>query len=100
MLLQGDRDKFSLEMRKQLVGLLGSEFESSLEAVQLTRWGHAMAITVPAYFKRMKKVLDGQSNSFSFAHSSYHGLPSAESAIIGGVTAANRALKLKTRKAP
>jgi len=100
LLLQGDRDKFSLEMRKQLVGLLGSEFESSLEAVQLTRWGHAMAITVPAYFKRMKKVLDGQSNSFSFAHSSYHGLPSAESAIIGGVTAANRALKLKTRKAP
>jgi hypothetical protein len=58
-----------------------------------------MAITGPDYFKRMKKVLAGQTNSYSFAHSSYHGLPAAESAIVGGITAANRALGFKTKKA-
>lgn len=99
LLLQGDRDRFSLDLRKQLVGFLGQDFENSLEKVQLTRWGHAMAITGPDYFKRMKKVLAGQTNSYSFAHSSYHGLPAAESAIVGGITAANRARGYKTLKA-
>jgi hypothetical protein len=99
LLLQGDKERFSLDLRKQLVGFLGQEFENSLEKVQLSRWGHAMAITGPDYFKRMKKVLAGQTNSYSFAHSSYHGLPAAESAIVGGITAANRALGFKTKKA-
>ncbi|MCC7528359.1 MAG: NAD(P)-binding protein [Candidatus Melainabacteria bacterium] len=99
LLLEGDHDKFSIQLRKQLVSLLAKEFDAALETVQLTRWGHAMAITGPDYFKRMKKVLAGQSNSYSFAHSSYHGLPAAESAMMGGRIAANRALKLKAKKA-
>lgn len=99
LLLEGDRDKFSLQLRKQLAGILGKEFDASLETVQLTRWGHAMAVTGPDYFKRMKKILAAQTNSYSFAHSSYHGLPAAESAIRGGRIAAQRALKIKKTKA-
>jgi len=57
-----------------------------------------MAITGPDYFKRMKKLLAGQTNSYSLAHSSYHGLPAAESAIIGGIAAAKRARGYKTKK--
>lgn len=94
LLLEGDRDKFSRQLRQQLSSVLGSDFESSLETIQLTRWGHAMAITGPDYFMRMKKLLVGQTNSYSFAHSSYHGLPAAESAIVGGRVAAQRALKI------
>jgi len=37
LLLQGDRDRFSLDFRKQLVNFLGQEFENSLERVQLAR---------------------------------------------------------------
>lgn len=99
LLLEGDRDKFSLQLRKQLANILGKEFDSALETVQLSRWGHAMAVTGPDYFKRMKKVLSGQTNSYSFAHSSYHGLPAAESAIRGGRIAAQRALKIRQSKA-
>ncbi len=99
LLLQGDRDGFSNQLRKQLAGILGKEFEASLESVQLTRWGHAMPVTGPDYFKRMKKVLEGQTNSYSFAHSSYHGLPAAESAIRGGRIAAERALKIRKSRA-
>lgn len=99
LLLEGDRDKFSLQLRKQLAGILGKEFDASLETVQLTRWGHAMAVTGPDYFKRMKKILAAQTNSYSFAHSSYHGLPAAESAIRGGRISAQRALKIKKTKA-
>lgn len=99
LLLEGSRDKFSLQLRKQLAGILGKEFDAALETVQLSRWGHAMAVTGPDYFKRMKKVLSGQTNSFSYAHSSYHGLPAAESAIRGGRVAAQRALKMRKSKA-
>ncbi|PZM80790.1 MAG: hypothetical protein DKT66_16205 [Candidatus Melainabacteria bacterium] len=99
LLLEGDRDKFSLQLRKQLAGILGKDFDASLETVQLSRWGHAMAVTGPDYFKRMKKILAAQTNSYSFAHSSYHGLPAAESAIRGGRVAAQRALKIKKTKA-
>lgn len=99
LLLEGDRDKFSNQLRKQLVSLLGKEFDAALETVQLTRWGHAMAITSPDYFKKMKKLHAGQTNSYSFAHSSYHGLPAAESAMLGGRVAAERALKIRKAKA-
>jgi hypothetical protein len=86
-------------LRKKLAGILGKEFDASLETVQLSRWGHAMAVTGPDYFKRMKKILSAQTNNYSFAHSSYHGLPAAESAIRGGRVAAQRALKIKKTKA-
>lgn len=95
VLFEGNRDKFSRDLRKQLAKVLGSEFEKSLETISLARYGHAMAVTGPDYFKKISKLLSGQTDHYSLAHSSYHGLPSAESAILGARTSANRALKIR-----
>lgn len=95
VLFEGNRDKFSIELRRQLTKVLGSEFEKSLETISLARYGHAMTVTSPDYFRKMSKLLSGQTDHYSLAHSSYHGLPSAESAVSGARISANRALKIR-----
>ncbi len=100
LLFQGDRQKFSAsilaELEKIVPGITGS-----IEEIVLTRWGHSMAVARPNYCKYIAELHGFENDSFTFAHSSAHGLPGIEAAAAGAKSAVERALKTKsTAKIP
>lgn len=92
-LLMGDRQAFAESITKQMEKLVPGFFKG-IDEVILTRWGHALAVVGPGYFSRLAKIQGKQASSYSLAHSSIWGWPAAESAIRGGKTAAERAMKI------
>ncbi len=99
VLYQGDKKKMASDVLTQLYKLLPS-LKGNVNEVVLTRWGHAMAVTKPQYYKYVGELQAMETSSFSFAHSSAHGLPSAEAAIQGAKHAAEKARKLKVSVKP
>ena len=94
LMLIGDRQKFADSITQQADKLIPGFF-NAIDEVQLTRWGHALAIVGPSYFAKLAKLQASQSgDAYSLAHSSIFGWPAAESAIRAGQTAAARAKKV------
>ncbi len=96
ILFEGNRKKIAGQLIEELQPLL-PELQGQLDEIALTRWGHAMAVTRTGYFELLSTLSTYESDSFSFAHSSAHGLPCIESAVAGGRHAANRALQSKNK---
>lgn len=99
MLYQGDKKRLAAGVMTQLYKL-APELKDHVDEVILSRWGHAMAITKPQYFKYVGELQTLESDSYSFAHSSAHGLPSAEAAVQGAKHAAEKAKKLRVSSKP
>ena len=99
MLLQGDRKAITGALSEQLSNL-SADLKAALERVVVSRWGHAMAVLTPGYFKHLGELSHrhdaGKELPFSLAHCSMHGGPFAESAIAAAKKAADRALKRTT----
>lgn len=98
ILFQGDRKKIAAQVMSDLEKIVPN-LQGSVEKVVLTRWGHAMAVTRPKYFSYLAELHKLETDSFSLAHSSAHGLPGAESAVAGAIYAARRATGKKAPKA-
>lgn len=92
LLLEGDRTKLSNKVHEQMQSFI-STLDDHLVEMVLTRWGHALAVPTPGYYSRVAKLMNGYSGPYSFAHSSFHGMPCTESAIRGARYAADRALR-------
>ena len=99
MLYQGDKKSMAANVMTQLYKLV-PDLRNNVEEVVLSRWGHAMAITKPQYFKYVGELLANETSSFSFAHSSAHGLPGAESAVHGAKHAVEKAKKVNVSRKP
>jgi protoporphyrinogen oxidase len=93
LLLAGDRKAFAEQIANEMEKIAPG-FSSCLDEVELTRWGHALAIASPGYFGRLNKMQTTWQR-FSLAHSSLTGGPSVEAAIKGGLSCAEAALKSK-----
>lgn len=91
LLFEGDRERFSTELVQQMQKLV-PQFDKNLEKVVLSRWGHAMVVARPGFFKLVQKLQAEQTGSYILAHNSMHGLPCAESAIGAARRAVNIAL--------
>lgn len=90
VLLQGDRKKLARSVMSDLEKIVPN-LQGSVEKVVLSRWGHALAVTRPKYFSYLAELHKLETESFSLAHSSAHGLPGAESAVAGAIWASRRA---------
>lgn len=96
LLYQGNKRKFATSIVSQLEKLFPG-VTKNIDQIVLSRWGHSMAICKPQYFKYLNDLHTFQTNSFSFAHSSAHGLPGIEAATAGAKFAADRALAAKAQ---
>lgn len=94
LLLQGNRQAFASSLVEQLSKLV-PQFQSNLEEVVLTRWGHAMVIARPGLFARLAQLQAIDTGPVILAHNSMAGLPSAESAISAARLAADKAIDVK-----
>lgn len=94
LLFEGDRERFSTDLVQQMHKLV-PQFDTNLEKVVLSRWGHAMVVARPGFFKLVQRLQAEKTGSYILAHNSMHGLPCAESAI----GAARRAVDLVLAKA-
>lgn len=98
-LYQGNKKKLAQSVTELLRRLM-PQLDSGIEEVVLSRWGHAMAVTKPQYFKYVGELQAQEGSSFSFAHSSAHGLPGAEAAVEGARHAVERARAVKVSAKP
>lgn len=98
-LYQGNKKRLAGSVTSQLERLM-PQLGGGIEEVVLSRWGHAMAVTKPQYFKYVGELQAQEGSSFSFAHSSAHGLPGAEAAAQGAKHAAERARAVKVSAKP
>jgi protoporphyrinogen oxidase len=96
LLLEGDRSKLSRQLHDQMSQLV-SHLDENLEEIVLSRWGHAMPVVTPGYYKRLRAIMQCNNGPYSFAHSCTQGMPSAESAIRAGQFAAARAKAESTK---
>lgn len=94
LLFEGDRERFSTDLVEQMHKLV-PQFDANLEKVVLSRWGHAMVVARPGFFKLVQKLQAEKTGSYILAHNSMHGLPCAESAIGAARHAADVALGIK-----
>ncbi len=99
ILYQGNKKAMADNVVSQILKVI-PKIEGNVEEVVLTRWGHAFAIARPQYFKYIAELQSQQTSEYSFAHSSAHGLPSAEAAVAGAQQAANRAKRVKISAKP
>lgn len=99
MLLAGNREALTQTFVQQL-GKLVDHLGDSLGEVVLSRWGHAMVVPVPGFFKRLGILSGVDTTPVILAHSSAAGLPSAEAAILAARGAADRALGIKHGSQP
>jgi oxygen-dependent protoporphyrinogen oxidase len=97
VLMSGNREKLAADFANT-IETFASGSKKHLNQVILTRWGHAMVVPRPGSFTKMGKLKSLQADNFTIAHSSSQGLPCAESAIMAGTFAANRALKQTNHK--
>lgn len=75
---------------------LAGNWRRQLKEVVLSRWGHAIVVPTPGYFRRLAALSRAnQSPVYSLAHSSLAGIQCLESAVIAGERAARRALSGK-----
>ncbi len=95
MLLAGDRFALISAIIANLQNIFGNSFEDNIEQVVLSRFGHAMAIAVPGYLKKISIINQHNIDSLSFAHCSLGGLPCVQSAVTAANNACNRALRRK-----
>ncbi|MBX9667693.1 MAG: FAD-dependent oxidoreductase, partial [Candidatus Obscuribacterales bacterium] len=99
ILYQGNKKKIAENVMTNLLSAIPT-IEGNVQEVVLTRWGHAFAVARPQYFKYVAELQNQQASNYSFAHSSAHGLPSAEAAVSGARNAANRAKGVKISAKP
>ncbi len=99
LLYQGNKKKLASGIMTELTKAIPS-VKDNVEEVVLSRWGHALAIAKPQYFKYVGELLSFENSSFSFAHSSTHGLPSAEAAVQGALHASQKAKAVKIGAKP
>jgi uncharacterized protein YkwD/protoporphyrinogen oxidase len=99
LLYQGNKKKMAEDVMTELKKLV-PQLEGNVEEVVLTRWGHALAITKPQYFKYVGELQAQETASYSFAHSSAHGLPGAEAAVQGAKHAVEKAKAVKVSAKP
>ena len=99
LLFQGNKKKLTSTYIGELIKTIPA-LDGNIDEVILSRWGHAMAIARPQYFKYVGELLSFENDSLSFAHSSAHGLPSAEAAVQGALHASQRARAIKTSAKP
>jgi phytoene dehydrogenase-like protein len=59
--------------------------------VRLARWGHALCHAKPGWYSERSPIASRPVGSVLFAHSDNQGLPSFESALVEGLSAARRA---------
>jgi protoporphyrinogen oxidase len=93
-LIEGDKDQFGRDLTKELEQL-ADKLPEALEEIVFSRWGHAMVATNVGYFKRMTNLAAAQGSSFSLAHSSSQGMPTAESAVRAARLAADNCVSKK-----
>jgi protoporphyrinogen oxidase len=94
LLFVGDRKQFASSIYEQISKLV-DHLDANLEEIVLTRWGHAMVVSGPNYFRRLRKVEASYNSApFTLAHNSTQGLPCAESAIRAALFATARAKKM------
>ncbi len=96
LLFQGDRKKLSTDVLKEMEGFI-PDLVPNLDRVVLSRWGHALAVTVPKFFENNAYLMQNDSDVFSFAHSSTQGIPCIEGAAEAGKRAAQKARKVKAQ---
>jgi protoporphyrinogen oxidase len=94
LLIEGDKDQFGRDLTKEL-DQLADKLPDALEEIVFSRWGHAMVATNIGYFKRMTNLAAAQGSSFSLAHNSSQGMPTAESAVRAARLAADNAVGKK-----
>lgn len=99
LLYQGNKKKLAAELMAELTKLFPA-VKDNVEEVVLSRWGHALAVAKPQYFKYIGELLKFENDSLSFAHSSAHGLPGAEAAVQGALHASQRAKAVKLSAKP
>jgi protoporphyrinogen oxidase len=99
LLLEGDKDQFGRDLTKELEQL-ADKLPEVLEEIVFSRWGHAMVATNVGYFKRMTNLAAAQGPSFSLAHNSSQGMPTAESAVKAARLAADNAVGKKQSCSP
>ena len=96
VLLDGNREKLARSVAEAMEPLT-VDLKNQLNGIVLTRWGHAMATPTASYFQKMTALsasLTGV-NSFSLAHCSTQGMPSAESAVAAAKASVDKALGKK-----
>lgn len=98
VLLQGDRKKIAARVMSDLEKVVPN-LQGNVEKVVLSRWGHAMAVTRPKYFTYLAELHRLETEAFSLAHSSAHGLPGVEAAVAGAIYATRKATGQKVPKA-
>lgn len=99
LLYQGNKKKLASSIMTELTKAI-PPIKDNVEEVVLSRWGHALAVARPQYFKYVGELMSFENNSFSFAHSSTHGLPSAEAAVQGALHASQKAKAMKVGAKP
>lgn len=97
LLQVGDREQFAASIVKQLASVTHNDLQKNLEAVALSRWGHAMAVASPGFFGKMSKIAATTPGSLSLAHCSTQGLACFESALRAARKATHRALCVKQK---
>lgn len=94
LLMLGDRQQFATSIYEQISKLV-DHLDANLEEIVLTRWGHAMVVSGPNYFRRLRKLEASYNDApFTLAHNSTQGLPCAESAIRAALFATARAKRM------
>lgn len=93
LLLAGDRQAFAADIVKGMEQL--THLGAKIDEVVLSRWGHAIAVLQPQYFRRIGDIFQTNGDNYTLAHSSLFGLQCLETAVEAGMTAADRALGRK-----
>lgn len=99
LLYQGNKKKLASSIMAELTKAIPA-VKGNVEEIVLTRWGHALAVARPQYFKYIGELMSHETNSLSFAHSSSHGLPGAEAAVQGALHATQKAKAIKVGAKP
>jgi len=99
VLYQGNKKKLAGSIMTELTKAI-PQLKGNVEEVILSRWGHALAVARPQYFKYVGELMSFENDSLSFAHSSAHGLPGAEAAVQGALHASQRAKAIKVSARP
>ncbi len=87
LLLDGNRQELARSLVTELLRLV-DQFDSNLEEVVLTRWGHAMVVPCPGLFARISRLRSTDNDPVILAYSGTEGLPCTEAAIAAGRRAA------------
>jgi len=95
------QDGNQCKLASELVDAMGTfipDLQDNIEKIVMTRWGHAISVAQRHYYERITKVFANQGEYFTLSHSSLQGIQCMESAVQAGIMAANRALKVKSKK--